>query len=249
MYSPPGPRLTAVAPLPPVRFPPVTQWNSTDKAFLAFIGGMHLLACCAPFTYSPQMVALFLASYFVTGCLGITLSYHRMLSHKSFTVPKWLEYILAYCGVLAVQVREPQYMRTGVRYGAELGAGEVWHECAGAQLWVWRLERDGRGFAYHGARRGVARLEAGKGRRRPTRTWDGMKGCEQLVMPNHYRVVNRCLVVPPAGRPPGVEQQPPLPPPAHRHPAGPPLTLRGLLVVPHGLAAGQQCECHCASPA
>ncbi|PNW78440.1 hypothetical protein CHLRE_09g397250v5 [Chlamydomonas reinhardtii] len=79
------------------------DWNSTDKAFLAFIGGMHLLACCAPFTYSPQMVALFLASYFVTGCLGITLSYHRMLSHKSFTVPKWLEYILAYCGVLAVQ--------------------------------------------------------------------------------------------------------------------------------------------------
>ena len=38
------------------------------------------------------------------GCLGITLSYHRQLSHKSFQCPKWLEYVFAYCGVLAVQV-------------------------------------------------------------------------------------------------------------------------------------------------
>lgn len=37
-------------------------------------------------------------------CLGITLSFHRQLSHKSFQTPKWLEYALAYCGVLAVQV-------------------------------------------------------------------------------------------------------------------------------------------------
>ena len=42
------------------------------------------------------------------------------------------------------------------------------------------------------------------------------------------------------GRPHRVGVQPPLPPPAHGHPAGPPLPLRGLLVVPHGLAAGQQ---------
>jgi stearoyl-CoA desaturase (delta-9 desaturase) len=34
---------------------------------------------------------------------GITLSYHRQLSHKSFTTPKWLEYALAYCGAMAVQ--------------------------------------------------------------------------------------------------------------------------------------------------
>ena len=37
------------------------------------------------------------------GCLGITLSFHRQLSHRSFSTPKWLEYALAYCGVLAVQ--------------------------------------------------------------------------------------------------------------------------------------------------
>ncbi|CDY40960.1 BnaCnng10030D [Brassica napus] len=33
----------------------------------------------------------------------ITLSYHRNLSHRSFDLPKWLEYLFAYGGVLAFQ--------------------------------------------------------------------------------------------------------------------------------------------------
>ena len=33
---------------------------------------------------------------------------------------------------------------------------------------------------------------------------------------------------------------PQIPPPAHRHPPGPPLALRGFLVEPHGLATRQQ---------
>ena len=41
--------------------------------------------------------------YFLTGCIGITFSFHRQLSHKSFVTPKWLEYAAVYCGVLAVQ--------------------------------------------------------------------------------------------------------------------------------------------------
>ncbi len=81
------------------------DWNKTDLAYAAFLGGMHLLALAAPFTFSWPMVWLFLGTYFVSGCLGITLSYHRQLSHRSFQTPKWLEYVLAYCGVLAVQVR------------------------------------------------------------------------------------------------------------------------------------------------
>ena len=34
---------------------------------------------------------------------GITLSYHRQLTHKSFETPKWLEHIFAMFGVAAVQ--------------------------------------------------------------------------------------------------------------------------------------------------
>lgn len=79
------------------------KWNATDIQYTLFLGGMHALALLAPFTFSWPMVYLFLGSYFVSGCLGITLSYHRQLSHRSFQTPKWLEYALAYCGVLAVQ--------------------------------------------------------------------------------------------------------------------------------------------------
>jgi len=79
------------------------EWTSVDIGFLAFIGGMHAVAALAPFTYSPAMLPLFFATYFVSGCLGITLGFHRMLSHRSFVAPKWLEYTLAYCGVLAAQ--------------------------------------------------------------------------------------------------------------------------------------------------
>ena len=79
------------------------QWKKTDVGYLTFILGMHVLACAAPLVYSPSVLLWFLGTYFITGCLGITLSYHRQLSHRSFTTPKWLEYVLAYCGVLACQ--------------------------------------------------------------------------------------------------------------------------------------------------
>ena len=77
--------------------------EATDVQYIAFMVTMHGLCFLAPATFSWPMVALFLASYIVTGCLGITLSYHRQLSHRSFRTPKWLEYVLAYCGILAVQ--------------------------------------------------------------------------------------------------------------------------------------------------
>lgn len=79
------------------------EYNANDLTYVGFMVAMHGLACFAPMTFSWPMVWLFLGTYFVTGCLGITLSYHRQLSHRSFQTPKWLEYVLAYCGVLAVQ--------------------------------------------------------------------------------------------------------------------------------------------------
>jgi stearoyl-CoA desaturase (delta-9 desaturase) len=31
--------------------------------------------------------------YFCTGCIGMSVTYHRLLTHKSFVAPKWFEYI------------------------------------------------------------------------------------------------------------------------------------------------------------
>ena len=79
------------------------SWEPTDKAYMGFMLFVHGLCLLAPFTFSWANLGLFAVSYFITGCLGITLSFHRQIAHRSFQTPKWLEYALAYCGVLAVQ--------------------------------------------------------------------------------------------------------------------------------------------------
>ena len=78
------------------------QMNKKDKIVAGILGSIHALALLAPFTYSPGAVGWAFWSYMLT-CQGITLSYHRQLTHRSFETPKWLEYILAFIGVLAIQ--------------------------------------------------------------------------------------------------------------------------------------------------
>jgi len=34
--------------------------------------------------------------YFLNGCLGMTMTYHRLLSHKSWSAPKFLEYLFVF---------------------------------------------------------------------------------------------------------------------------------------------------------
>jgi stearoyl-CoA desaturase (delta-9 desaturase) len=62
-----------------------------------------LLALLAPwfFSWSALGITLFLHWFF--GSIGICLGYHRLLSHRSFKVPKWLEYGITLVGVCALQ--------------------------------------------------------------------------------------------------------------------------------------------------
>jgi sn-1 stearoyl-lipid 9-desaturase len=65
----------------------------------------HIGAICAflPGLFSWNAVGVAILLHWVTGGLGITLGWHRLLSHRSFQVPKWLEYFFAFCGTLALQ--------------------------------------------------------------------------------------------------------------------------------------------------
>jgi stearoyl-CoA desaturase (delta-9 desaturase) len=47
-------------------------------------------------------LALFAAMYVITG-YGVTLGFHRLLTHRSFQTHKWTEYLLAIAGSMAVQ--------------------------------------------------------------------------------------------------------------------------------------------------
>ncbi|KAL0771058.1 hypothetical protein Bca101_036209 [Brassica carinata] len=78
------------------------KWRRLDYFKLTASLFVHSMALLAPFYFSWS--ALWVTFLFYTiGGLGITVSYHRNLAHRSFKVPKWLEYLLAYCALLAIQ--------------------------------------------------------------------------------------------------------------------------------------------------
>ncbi|ABB58591.1 acyl-CoA desaturase [Synechococcus elongatus] len=70
-----------------------------------FMVAIHIGALLAflPANFNWPAVGVMVALYYITGCFGITLGWHRLISHRSFEVPKWLEYVLVFCGTLAMQ--------------------------------------------------------------------------------------------------------------------------------------------------
>jgi len=64
---------------------------------------IHGLALAAPFTFTWPGLITFVVMSFVTGCLGITLCYHRLLSHRSFKTHKIVKYFLMLCGTLSLE--------------------------------------------------------------------------------------------------------------------------------------------------
>jgi stearoyl-CoA desaturase (delta-9 desaturase) len=70
---------------------------------LLVIGGVHAAALAAPFTFSWTGLILCAVLIWVTGGLGITLCYHRLLTHRSYRTYKPIEYALTWFGCLALE--------------------------------------------------------------------------------------------------------------------------------------------------
>ena len=66
---------------------------------------IHILSVVAlqPKFWSTPSIVTLLFFYWLTACLGVTLGYHRLLSHRSFVVPLWLERFFATCGAISCQ--------------------------------------------------------------------------------------------------------------------------------------------------
>lgn len=80
------------------------KWTSLDIGTAGVVVATHLLTLFAPFQFNWAAFWVAISLYIISGLFGITLSFHRNLSHRSFKLPKWLEYLFAYCGVQALQV-------------------------------------------------------------------------------------------------------------------------------------------------
>ncbi len=70
---------------------------------VALIAAVHLFALGGILTFSWRALAAGGALWWITGSLGIGLSFHRQLTHQGFRSHRWLRRILAVCGTLAVQ--------------------------------------------------------------------------------------------------------------------------------------------------
>jgi len=65
--------------------------------------GFHIGAVAALFyiDYGAMLAALIL--YYAGGMLGIGMSYHRLLTHRSYRTTRFIEYFLTICGTLALE--------------------------------------------------------------------------------------------------------------------------------------------------
>jgi fatty-acid desaturase len=98
--------------LPPSSVPTVDMPSTTTRPVsagiawgsLLWITGLHVGALLAflPASFTWQALAACLALHWLTGGIGICMTYHRLLTHRSFaTRPRWLEYALTAIGCCA----------------------------------------------------------------------------------------------------------------------------------------------------
>jgi fatty-acid desaturase len=80
--------------LPPIPQASRRQFKECRRRLAGFVSH-HLALLALPLFFSWGNVALAAVWIFLQGPLGVTISYHRQLTHKAFKSPKWLEYLLA----------------------------------------------------------------------------------------------------------------------------------------------------------
>src|ERR1700750_41442 len=68
-----------------------------------FMVVFHIGALAALFVFSWKAFLLAMVLWWAAGSLGIGMGYHRLLPHRGYKTPKWVEYFLTLCGTLALE--------------------------------------------------------------------------------------------------------------------------------------------------
>jgi stearoyl-CoA desaturase (delta-9 desaturase) len=68
---------------------------------IIWLGLAHVGAVFAIWTFTWQALLMTLFLHWVCGCLGITLGYHRLLTHTGFKTYAWVRYMFATIGTVA----------------------------------------------------------------------------------------------------------------------------------------------------
>jgi fatty-acid desaturase len=68
-----------------------------------FMGLFHVGAIAALFCFSWTNLAVAVVTYFFAINVGIGMAYHRLLTHRGYKTPKWVEYFVTACGTIALE--------------------------------------------------------------------------------------------------------------------------------------------------
>ncbi len=71
----------------------------TTLTMIAF----HIGAVVAIFFFSWPAFLLAMFLWWIAGGLGVGVGYHRLLTHRGYKTPKWVEYFLTVCATLALE--------------------------------------------------------------------------------------------------------------------------------------------------
>jgi len=74
------------------------NWLTTTVMVLFHLGAIAALFF---FTWKALFLTLFL--WWVSGSLGIGMGYHRLLTHRGYKTPNWVEYFLTICATLTLE--------------------------------------------------------------------------------------------------------------------------------------------------
>ena len=65
--------------------------------------GFHVGAVAALFFFTWPAFLIAMALWWIAGGLGVGVGYHRLLTHRGYKTPKWMEYFLTICATLALE--------------------------------------------------------------------------------------------------------------------------------------------------
>ena len=70
---------------------------------VVIVGIFHAGALAALFFFTWQRLAVMAIIYILAINVGIGMCYHRLLTHRGYRVPKWLEYLMTVCATLSLE--------------------------------------------------------------------------------------------------------------------------------------------------
>jgi fatty-acid desaturase len=79
---------------------------------LIIISAFHILLIPAIYYFSWQNLAIMMVGNWIVGSLGVGLGYHRLITHRSFAAPKWLEYTLTIFASMSLQNEAYKWVAT-----------------------------------------------------------------------------------------------------------------------------------------